>query len=154
FNGLVKRFSQGARDETFVHVRAEFVPQLWLLTKKIRSRIFQQLFLPDILRQVLTGLNVTYELLGTYYPRDYCVQYAESDFDFASRLMEEEGIYYFFKHSDDGHKMVVANTPASHPDMPGHASIIFETMTAGSQLEDRIFTWKKAQELRSGKVTL
>src|SRR5437879_1387572 len=70
FNGLVKRFSQGARDETFVHFRAEFVPQLWLLTKKIRSRIFQQLSVPDILRQVLTGLNVTYELLGTYYPRD------------------------------------------------------------------------------------
>ena len=57
FNGLVKRFSQGARDEVFVHFRAELVPKLWLLTKKIRSRIFQHLSVPDILRQVLNGLE-------------------------------------------------------------------------------------------------
>src|SRR5437879_4920333 len=51
FNGLVKRFSQGARDEAFVHYRAELVPKLWLLTKKVRSRIFQHLSVPDILRE-------------------------------------------------------------------------------------------------------
>ena len=100
FNGLVKRFSQGARNDAhFVHFRAEIVPRLWLLTKKVRCRIFQHLAVPDILRQVLSGLDVTYELSAIYYPRDYCVQYRESDFDFVSRLMEEEGIYYFFEHS-------------------------------------------------------
>ena len=83
-----------------MHFRAELVPKLWLLTKKVQSRIFQHLSVPDILHQVLAGLDVTYEILATYYQRDYCVQYRESDFDFASRLMEEEGIYYFFKHSD------------------------------------------------------
>src|SRR5262245_38728452 len=67
FNGLVKRFIQGGRDETFVHFRAELVPQLWLLTKKIRSRVFQHLSVSDILRQVLSGLDVTYEMSATYY---------------------------------------------------------------------------------------
>ena len=111
FNGLVKRFSQGVRDEVFVKFRAEVVPTLWMLTKKVRCRIFQHLSVPDILRQVFTGLDVSYQIAGKYYPRDYCVQYRESDFDFASRLMEEEGIYYFFKHAGwkssaagDGHQ--------------------------------------------------
>jgi len=54
------------------------------------------------LKQVLAGLNVTFELQGNYQPRDYCVQYRESDFAFASRLMEEEGIAYFFKHTAAG----------------------------------------------------
>jgi type VI secretion system secreted protein VgrG len=72
-----------------VRFRAELVPKLWLLTKKIRSRIFQHPSVPDILRQVLSELDVRYEISGTYYQRDYCVQYRESDFDFASRLMEE-----------------------------------------------------------------
>ena len=78
--------------------RAEVVPQLWLWTKKVQSRVFQHLSVPDILKQVLKGLKVTYQFQVNYHPRDYCVHYRESDFAFASRLMEEEGIYYFFQH--------------------------------------------------------
>jgi type VI secretion system secreted protein VgrG len=93
------------------------VPQFWLLTRRAQSRIFQQITVPDILRKVLEGLDVVYEIQGTFPKRDYCVQYRETDFNFASRLMEEEGIYYFFKHLDGGHKMVLANSPQSHPDL-------------------------------------
>ena len=77
------------------------------------------------------GIDVTWEIQGTFEPRDYCVQYRESDFAFASRLMEEEGIYYFFKHSDGSHTMVVANTPGSHPDLPGKSTLIFEAVGGG-----------------------
>ena len=99
FNGIVVRLTQGERDETFTLYRAEVVPQLWLWTKKVQSRVFQHLSVPDILKRVLKGLNVTYRFEANYHPRDYCVQYRESDFAFASRLMEEEGIYYFFQHA-------------------------------------------------------
>jgi type VI secretion system secreted protein VgrG len=115
FNGLVRRFSQGGRNETFVRFSAEIVPKLWLLTKKVRSRIFQHVTVPDILRQLFAELDVTYELSATYYQRDYCVQYRETDFNFASRLMEEEGIYYFFKHSDGSHQLVVTDVATQHP---------------------------------------
>jgi type VI secretion system secreted protein VgrG len=154
FNGLVKRFSQGARDEVFVHFRAELVPKLWLLTKKVRSRIFQHLTVPDILRRVLNGLDVTYEVSGTYYQRDYCVQYRESDFDFASRLMEEEGIYYFFNHGEASHQMVVTDMPNQHPSVAGQANVIYEEMAGGLRKEMRITAWEKHQELRSGEYTL
>ncbi len=68
--------------------------------------------------------------------------------------MEEEGIFYFFKHSDGAHQMVVANSPASHPDLPGKNNLIFEAVGGGTREEDRVNAWEKAQELCSGKVTL
>ncbi len=154
FNGLVKRFSEGARDERFVAYRAEVVPKLWLFKKKVRSRIFQHISVPDILVQVLSGLDVTYELLGRYYQRNYCVQYHESDFDFVSRLMEDEGIYYFFRHSDGGHQMVVTDLGNKHEPVPGRSSVVFEEIVGGLRPDMRIVGWDKTQELRSSKYTV
>src|SRR5262249_9650456 len=96
---------------------------------------------------------VDYQIHGKFAERDYCVQYRETDFNFASRLMEEEGIYYFFKHSDSGHKLVLANTPPGHPDLPEQPKAVFQEMSGGV-LDDPGTVWEKAQELRSGKVTL
>jgi type VI secretion system secreted protein VgrG len=151
FHGILSSFSQGSRDQRFTRYRAEVVPQFWLLTRKVQSRIFQHLSVPDILKQVLQGLDVTWEINGTYQPRDYCVQYRETDFNFASRLMEEEGIYYFFKHTADAHKMVIADTQQSHTDL---GSLIYEELGGGGREEERIYQWEKVQELRSGKYTL
>ena len=159
-NGIVNKFSQGEQvsspmgKDFFTRYQAEIVPQLWLLTRKAQSRIFQQIAVPDILKQVLTGLSVDYQLQGTYKPRDYCVQYRETDFNFASRLMEEEGIYYYFTHADGSHKMVVADTPMSHPDVPGATTAIYEVIEGGLRKEDRVHSWEKRQEIRSGKYTL
>jgi type VI secretion system secreted protein VgrG len=159
-NGIVSRFSQGQRisssqgSATLTTYRAEVVPQLWMLTRNYQSRIFQQLAVPDILKTVLTGLSVTYQLQGTYLSRDYCVQYRETDFEFASRLMEEEGIFYFFTHSNGSHQMVVADTPQSNPDVPGPTTLIYETIEGGTRTEDRVHRWEKSQTLRSGKYRL
>ncbi|MGE0822567.1 MAG: type VI secretion system Vgr family protein [Candidatus Binatia bacterium] len=154
FSGLCNRVSQGEQDFTFTAYHMEIVPQFWLLTRVAQSRIFQQMNVPDILKKVLQGLNVSFELQGTFHPRDYCVQYRETDFNFASRVMEEEGIYYFFKHTADGHQMVVANTPQSHSDLPNGSQIVFEELEGGVRDDDRIYAWEKSQELRSGKYTL
>ena len=152
FNGIVRRFSQDARDDIFLHFHAELAPKFWLLTKNVRSRIFQHLSVPDILRKVLSGLDVTYEFSGVYYERDYCVQYREFDFDFASRLMEEEGIYYFFKHADGSHQLVV--TDNASPSVPGQTNVIYEEVARGVVPDMRIRSWEKSQELRSGEYTL
>ncbi len=160
FNGIVSRLSQGQRakslsdDAIMLRFEAEIVPQFWLLTKNAQSRIFQQKTVSDILKLVLKGLDVKYEIQGTFEPRDYCVQYRETDFDFASRLMEEEGIYYFFKHSDGGHQMVLANTPQSHADVPGTLPIKFEEIHGAARDDERISDWIKSQEIRTVKQTL
>jgi len=159
-NGIVNRFAQAEElrgphgDVTFIRYRASVVPKLWLLTRRARCRIFQHVAVPAILREVLTGLDVTFDLRGTYEPRDYCVQYRETDFAFASRMMEEEGIYYYFDHADGKHTMIVADTPQGH--LPGQIAdpVIYEGALGGNRPEDRILSWVKTQEIRSGKSTL
>jgi type VI secretion system secreted protein VgrG len=158
-SGIVCRISQGGRTlgpdgEPLTSYRLEVVPQFWLLTRRAGSRIFQQKSVPDILREVLKGLNVTYQIQGTFEPRNFCTQYRESDFAFASRLMEEEGIYYFFKHEDGRSTMVLANTPASHPDAAMDGAARFEDERSRTAAPDRVRTWAKQQEIRSGKFTL
>lgn len=154
FHGIVSRFSEGRRDDTFTQYKMEVVPQFWLLTRRVQSRIFQHITVPNILKEVLKGLDVKWDIKGSFFERDYCVQYRESDFAFASRMMQEEGIYYYFEHTAKGHTLVVANTPQGHADLPEFPKVLFEE-SAGSSREDmRIIDWEKIQELRSGKVTL
>jgi type VI secretion system secreted protein VgrG len=154
FNGICYRVSEGGQDTTFTFYTLNIVPQFWLLAHRAQSRIFQRQSVPDILKKVLAGLDVSFQIQGTFEQRDFCVQYRETDFNFASRLMEEEGIYYFFKHAAGGHTMVLANTPAGHPDVPGKTQLIYEEVAGGFRDEDRVLTWEKAQELRSSKYTL
>ena len=154
FNGIVNRLARGERDETFTSFEAEIVPAVWLLTKRVQSRIFQHISVPEILQRVLAGFDVRFDLTGEYEPRNYCVQYRESDFAFASRLMEEEGIFYFFADSDGVHQMVVADTPGSHPDLPHQSQVVFEKMGRGVREDLRVLSSEKMQEVRSGKYTL
>ena len=154
FGGICSRMAEGGRDQTFVYYSMDVVPEAWLLTRRAQSRIFQQKSVPEILKAVFAGLDVVYEIQGEFPSRDYCVQYRETDFNFACRLMEEEGIYYFFKHGASGHQMVLANTTQAHPRLPIRDEIEFELSEVGNREDDRITSWEKIQELRSGKVTL
>jgi type VI secretion system secreted protein VgrG len=154
FDGICAAFSQGDRNERFTRFSAEVVPKVWLLTQQSQSRIFQLKSVPDILKAVLKGFDCDWKLQGHYEPREYCVQYRETDFDFASRLMEEEGIYYFFNHSESGHKMVVADTPQSHAEVPGLTTVRYDMIEGGPRKADHVFGWRKIQSLRTAKYTL
>jgi type VI secretion system secreted protein VgrG len=154
FAGIVSRVAQGPRDERLLHLRLEVVPKLWLLGRRRRSRIFQHKSVPDILKEVFAGLDVTYDLKGTYEPRNFCTQYRESDLEFASRLMEEEGIFYFFRHTASGHPMVVGDAPAAHPELPVLPRIAYDAGTGAARPQARITAWEKVQELTSSKTVL
>lgn len=155
FNGMVNQFSQGNRNTRFSFYYATLVPHVWMLTQRHQSRIFQHKNVPDILKEVFEGFDVSFEIQGDFKPRNYCVQYNESDFDFASRLMEEEGMYYFFEHTDTKHKMIIANTPQSHPDLPSKNEISY-FVKVDRPKEDFITSiraWQTDHKLQSGKVT-
>jgi type VI secretion system secreted protein VgrG len=154
FHGIVKSFARGARGNFNTAYRMEIVPTFWLLSQRTQSRIFQQMPVPEILKKVLEGLDTDFELAGTFEPRDYCVQYRESDFAFASRIMEEEGIYYFFRHTEDGHTLVLANTPQSHEELPFDSNISYDADRGGMEEDAIIYSWEKQQVLKPGKVTL
>jgi len=153
-NGVCARFAQAGRDEVFTVYRAELVPEFQLLARKAQSRIFQRMNVPDILKEVMKGVTVDWKIQGTFEKRDYCVQYRETDFNFASRLMEEEGLFYFFRHEDGQHTMVVANSPSAFPDLPGESEVLYEELSGGTRDENRVWAWERSQEARSTKALL
>lgn len=160
FNGIVKSITEGAhdRERDITNYTLDIVPDTWLLTRTLNSRIFQKLSAPDIIQKVLAdkGLSATLKmnLTGSYQQREYCVQYRESDFAFISRLMEDEGIFYFYQHSSGSHTLVIADGPTAFQDLPGGADVEFDEVQGGERDDERIFEWTKAQEYRAGKYSV
>lgn len=125
-NGVITRFSQAGHDGVHTHYRAELRPWLALLALTADNRIFQNKSTPEILEAVFSDLgfkDFKNSLKGVYVPRDYCVQYQESTLNFVSRLMEDEGIFYFFEHADGKHTLVLGDDLDAHPDIPGEAKV-------------------------------
>jgi type VI secretion system secreted protein VgrG len=153
--GMVNNFTVAGRNRRFTAYYATIVPHVWLLTRNFQSRIFQHKTVPDILRQVFEGFEIKYQLQADYKPRNYCVQYQESDFAFASRLMEEEGIYYYFEHGGDKEKMILRDDFKTPEDCPSKSDvpIVNEDLKAGEPWESAIKQWHTDYKLQSGKVT-
>jgi|SRR5579872_1101162 len=151
FSGMCDRISESSGDA--LTYRLELVPKLALLAMTQDSRIFQDQSVPAILQSVLAshGIDFQLALTGQYEPRNYCVQYRESDFNFISRLMEEEGIYYFFTHGPSGHRMIVGDSSGSSPALQVPANFLPAVQRPDAE---GLFAWQKTQELRPAKVTL
>ncbi|RMF85835.1 MAG: type VI secretion system tip protein VgrG, partial [Planctomycetota bacterium] len=125
-NGIVRRFERTGEGSSLTYYAAEVVPMHWQLTRRFNCRIFHEETCPDmtvpgIIQKVLTDAGIpadAFDLtrldLGQYKPREYVVQYRVSDHDFISQLCEDEGIFYFFEHTPDGHVMVFGDTSAAH----------------------------------------
>ncbi len=125
-NGVVGRFSQAGNSSRFTTYFAEVYPWLWLLTMNHSHQIFQNKTAPDIIKQVFSDLGFTDfkdSTTKTYSTREFCVQYGETAFDFVSRLMESEGIFYFFDHSSSTHTMVLADDSSAWLTMPGLTTV-------------------------------
>jgi type VI secretion system secreted protein VgrG len=156
-NGFVSRFSQSGADVRFTHYHAEVVPWLWFLTRSAACRIFQNMTVPDIITKVFTDLGFSdskKSLQGSYQQWEYCVQYRETAFNFVSRLMEQEGIYYFFEHEKDKHTLVLADRPNTHKPCPGQPKGRLDYTPGGLLKEDIVHDWQMEQELRTGKYSL
>jgi type VI secretion system secreted protein VgrG len=156
FNGLVSRFSEGSSDSTFTTYYAEIVPWLWMLTQTADCRIFQDKSVPDIISQIFKDLGFTdfaLHLNKSYAPREYCVQYRETDFNFVTRLMEQYGIFYYFEHENAKHTLVLADTPAAHQPCPLQPKARFHA-EAGTLTEHIVTDWRLEQSVRPGKYAL
>lgn len=117
-HGIVTQIQRGrdANNQTICILKLE--PAFALLRMGRSMRVWQNISVPDLVKKLLGEHQINQvdvQLGSTYQKREYCVQYRESDFDFISRLLEEEGIYYFFKHQADKHTLVLADQPAGHP---------------------------------------
>ncbi|NHV90791.1 type VI secretion system tip protein VgrG [Cronobacter dublinensis] len=124
-NGDIIRLSQEGQDENgerYYRYRATLCPALWYLTQNRDFRIWQEKTVPEIIRALLNEYQIPFELQlsGEYRNWGYCVQYNESDFDFISRLMEHEGIYYYFRHESESQTLVITDSPFKHRPLQGY----------------------------------
>lgn len=114
-NGIVSEFAQHNTTPRFTHYRATVRPRFWTLTQSTDCRIFQDMAVPDIVEKVLKEHGISeFEFVldrKQYNIREYCVQYRESAFNFLSRLMEEEGLFYYFVHTKTSHKLIFGDAP-------------------------------------------
>ncbi len=161
-HGIVSRIDQTGRGKKLARYSVRLVPRVWILTLRRQSRIFQNLTTPDILKEVLTSGGIPSDhfklsLKRSYKPRKYCVQYRETDFDFLSRLMEEEGIFYHFEHTEDGHVMILGDDPVAQVAIAGEATVPFaeESGLVGDEgAGEHVGRFQFGHSVRSGTTTL
>ncbi len=157
FSGIVAEFSQAGMTGRYHAYRAQLRPWLWLLTRTADCRIYQEMSVPEIVKEIFrdNGFSDFEECLGgSYEPREYCVQYRETDFDFVSRLLEAEGIYYFFRHEDGKHTLVLSDGYSSHEVFPGYESVPFFPASDVLRERDHISKWLLRQRVQPGTVAL
>jgi type VI secretion system secreted protein VgrG len=155
-HGLVRQAELVGRIEGRWRYRVQVVPKMERLCQMRKSRIFQEQSVPDIVKKVLgeTGVEHRFVLSGAYAPREYCVQYRESDFDFISRLLEAEGIFYFFEHAEGSHTLVLGDAENAHADLPGGAKLPLREADQRTYDEEFISRMERVHRLRPGAVML
>ncbi|WP_338522075.1 type VI secretion system tip protein VgrG [Pseudomonas batumici] len=157
FHGIVARCSQNVSQGQFASYSVTLRPWLWLLTRTSDCRIFQHQSIPQIIKQVFRDLGFSdFEdaLSQPYREWEYCVQYRESSFDFVSRLMEQEGIYYYFRHEKDRHVLVLADAYGAHQSAPGYESLPYYPPDGQHRERDHLNGWHLAQEVQPGSLEL
>jgi len=159
FSGMVTRFIYTGRQGRFATYQAVLRPWLWFLTLSSDCRIFQEQSVPDIVKAVFAPYTIAdvdaSGLSGSYSALTYCVQYCESDFDFVSRLLEQEGIYYFFKSTAGRHTLVLADSYGAHSPAPGYAQIRYMPGEDQTMRESEvIYDWRVGGEVEPGAWAL
>ncbi|WP_434525900.1 type VI secretion system Vgr family protein [Photorhabdus asymbiotica] len=148
-------YLQEGRDKLYIFT---LHPSLWYLTQNRDCHIWQGQSVPDIIAGLLAKYNINIEnrLSSHYRQWEYCVQYQESDFDFISRLMEHEGIYYYFSHQKEGHTLILADSPNAHrPFNDAYAQIDYLAAQPGVvDHQEGITCWNTAQEITPRVYTL
>jgi type VI secretion system secreted protein VgrG len=154
FNGIVVAFSPThiSKEKGFTNRYSAIVkPSLYLLDECYDCRIFQDKDVPSIIKEVLSkgslepkgvtaNVDHRFELTGSYPRREFCVQYNESDLNFISRLCEEEGIFYFFKHEKKNHTLIFADSKIKHKPFPGNEERVRFHQPMGGPLVDEVIT--------------
>ena len=165
FSGYVSSFVQRPSADGFQNYEATIVPWLWFLTRAADCRIFhsamsqppEDMTVPGILKKVFKDHgfdDFTSALTASYRTLDHCVQYRETDFNFVSRLMEQEGIYYYFEHADDGgvikHKLKLADAMSAHSEYEDYGTLKYRISAAAEDNRGTILNWSRLKQVQPG----
>lgn len=158
--GVVNQFEQTGKEGSWTHYRAGVVPMAWILSQRVTCRIFQNQAVPDIFKAVLTEAGIVsdqfrFSLKKSYSPREYCVQYRETDLAFITRLMEQYGLFYFFEHTAEKHVMVIGDDSVVHVPIVEPAKVIYRAPgTTGVSDQEHLSGFRYQQAIRTGAARL
>ena len=157
FSGIVTRACRLGWRGGYAHYGVTVSPELWLLTLNRDCRIFQDMTVPEVVKQILRQHKISSfreSLFCKYRQWDCVTQYRESDFEFISRILAHEGIYYYFEHSEDGHTLVLADSVSSHGVREDFEAVWMGKPSSNSSSPDYLETWQDGFEIQSNTVTL
>lgn len=157
FHGYVDRIEYVGLSLPFHQYRLRAVPHLSLLALHSDSRIFQHQSTPEIVKTVFAkyqGLEALWKLIASYVPREYCVQYQETDLQFVSRLLEEEGIHYHFEPSGERHRIVLSDSPGTTLPCPRQDRFEFQPNLTTQTVNSTIHTIHRKETIRTVNVAL
>jgi len=156
-NGEVTRFALISRYGRYYRYEVILRPWTWYMTRASNCRIFQKRTAIEIIEDVffkyadVSSWGLLNRTTETYRQWDYCVQYQETDFNFVSRMMEHEGIYYYFEHEMGKHTLVLADSPSAHKPLPEYEKIAFIAPDAAVIAnEEHVESWIIAKEVDPG----
>ncbi|TIM32617.1 MAG: type VI secretion system tip protein VgrG [Mesorhizobium sp.] len=154
FSGLVSEFRLTRIEDRLAYYEAVIRPWLWFLGNTTDCRIFQNMSVIEIVEEVFSKYSTAKfekRLQGSYPPREYCVQYDESDLDFVQRLLEHEGILYFFEHDEGKHTLVLADAMSKLKPAPGYEKVPYHFEGQGSRRDVEYITeWIPGSSVRPG----
>ena len=158
-NGLVGEFGQLGETKKYVRYSLVLVPAIWLLFFRHNCRIFQDKSVKDILSQILeeagfTGDQYRFSLNGEPEKREYCVQYRETELNFLSRLLEEEGIFYYFDDTEEKPGLVMTDDLATTESIGEPEKLSFRSPSGLSAPEEQVYEYHYREEIRPGAVVL
>jgi type VI secretion system secreted protein VgrG len=136
FHGYAIRFNRAAIHGRYFVYSMTVVPWLWFLTQSKNCRVFQNKSVVDIAKKVFQDRgfsDVELKLQSSHTPWEYCIQYRESDYNFVSRLLQQEGISYFYKYEESKNTLVLADSPSAHEPFPGYDQIKMQRDTASDE---------------------
>lgn len=153
-NAQITQFQKTGQEERYTEYQAKLRPWFWYATLSSDCRIYQHKNVVQIADEVLADypFTVKKKLYDNYKEIGYCVQYNETDFDFLSRLFEQEGIYYYFEHQDGEHALVLADYIGSHKPLPDYEEIRYISADQlGTAGEECIHSWAVVESVRPGR---
>ncbi|MER8478011.1 type VI secretion system tip protein TssI/VgrG [Mesorhizobium sp. M1163] len=154
FSGLVSEFRLTRIEDQLAYYETVVRPWLWFLGNTTDCRIFQNMSVIEIVEEVFSKYSTAKfekRLQGSYPPREYCVQYDETDLDFVQRLLEHEGILYFFEHGEGKHTLVLADAMSKLKPAPGYEKVPYHFEGQGSRRDVEYITeWIPGSSVRPG----
>ncbi len=157
-HGIVSEIESVGESGKFMIFKFHLVPRIWLLTLRTNNRIFQNKKVDEIIKKILSDAGIPgdryrFALTGSYPKRDYCVQYGESDFNFISRLMEEEGIFYYFEHDKNKHVLVITDSNVRFNTIGGEKTLPFHVSESLVPELESVFQFSFLGKVTTGKAS-